>query len=91
MPIGFMYYPKQQNNIINRVHNSTKLTPVQASLKMKEGYIYNKLLDKGKKKKPKIQVSDLLRTAELKHRFSKRDATNWSYKLYTKIIKYRNN
>ena len=37
----------KQNN--NRVHTSTKLTPIQASLKKNEGYVYNSLLDKRKK------------------------------------------
>ena len=33
----------------NRVHTSTKLTPIQVSLKNKEGYVYHNLLDKRKK------------------------------------------
>ena len=36
----------------------------------------------GKKVKPKFQVNDLVRTANLKKTFSKGDSTNWSYKLY---------
>ena len=32
--------------------------------------------------KPKFQVNDLVRTADLKKTFSKGDTTNWSYKLY---------
>ena len=35
----------------NRKHTSTKLTPIQASLKKNEGDIYQKLLDKRKKTK----------------------------------------
>ena len=34
---------------INKVHSSTKLTPIQASLKKNEGYVYKNLLDKRKK------------------------------------------
>ena len=30
----------------NRIHSSTKLTPIQANLKMIEGFVYNNLLDK---------------------------------------------
>ena len=77
---------KQYNN---RVHSSTKLTPVQASLKKNEGYVYKNLLDKRNKIKPKFQINDLVRTADLKKTFSKGDTTNWSYKLYkiTEIIK----
>ena len=76
---------KQYNN---RIHSSTKLTPIQASLKKNEGYVYKNLLDKRKKVKPKFQINDLVRTADLKRTFSKRDTTNWSYKLYkiTEII-----
>ena len=76
---------KQYNN---KVHSSTKLTPIQASLKKNEGYVYKNLLDKRKKKTPKFQINDLVRTADLKKKFSKSDMTNWSYKLYkiTEII-----
>ena len=40
------------------------------------------------KKKPKFQVSKLVRTADLKKTFSKGDTTNWTHKLYkiTEII-----
>ena len=76
---------KQYNN---KVHSSTKLTPIQASLKKNEGYVYKNLLDKRKKVKPKFQINDLARTADLKKTFSKGDTTSWSYKLYkiTEII-----
>ena len=76
---------KQYNN---KVHLSTKLTPIQASLKKNEGCVYKNLLNKRKKVKPKFQINDLVRTADLKKTFSKGDTTNWSYKLYkiTEII-----
>ena len=76
---------KQYNN---RIHSSTKLTPIQASLKKNEGYVYKNLLDKRKKVKQKFQINDLVRTADLKKTFSKGDTTSWSYKLYkiTEII-----
>ena len=76
---------KQYNN---RVHTSTKLTQTQASLKKNEGYVYKNLLDKRKKIKPKYEIRDLVRTADLKKTFSKGDTTNWSYKLYkiTEIV-----
>ena len=70
---------KQYNN---RIHSSNKLTPIQASLKKNEGFVYKNLLDKRKKVKPKFQINDLVRTADLKKTFSKGDTTNWSYKLY---------
>ena len=76
---------KQYNN---RVHSSTKLSPKDASLKKNEGYVYKNLLDKRKKVKPKYEIGDLVRTADLKETFSKGDTTNWSYKLYkiTEVI-----
>ena len=76
---------KQYNN---RIHSSTKLTPIQASLKTNEGFVYKNLLDKRKKIKPKYEVNNLVRTADIKRTFSKGDTTNWSYKLnkITEII-----
>ena len=76
---------KQYNK---KIHSSTKLTPIEASLKKNKGYVYQKLLDKRKKIKAKFQVNDLVRVADLKRTFSKVDTTNWSYKLYkiTEII-----
>ena len=69
---------KQYNN---RVHSSTKLSPKDASLKKNERYAYKNLLDKRKKIKPKFQISDLVRAADLKKTFSKGDTTNWFHKL----------
>ena len=76
---------KQYNN---KVHSSTRLTPIQASLKENEGFVYKNLIDKRNKIKPKFQISDLVRTADLKKTFSKGDTINWSYKLYkiTEIV-----
>ena len=72
----------------NRIHTSAKLSPKDASLKKNEGFVYKNLLDKRKKVKPKFQINDLVRVADLKKTFSKGDTTNWSYKLYkiTEII-----
>ena len=66
----------------------TKLTPIQASLKKNESFVYKNLLDKRKKIKPKFQINILVRFADLKRTFSKEDTTNWSYKLYkiTEIV-----
>ena len=76
---------KQYNN---KVRSSTKLTPIQASLKKNEGHVYKNLLDKRKKIKPKFQINDLVRTADLRKTFSESDTTIWSYNLYkiTEII-----
>ena len=76
---------KQYNN---KVYSSTKLSPIQASSKKNEGFVYRNLIDKRNKIKPKYKLGDLVRTADLKKTFSKSDTTNWSYKLYkiTEII-----
>ena len=76
----------KQNN--NRILPSTKLSPIQASLKKNEGHVYKILLDKRKKITPKFQINALIRTADLKKTFSKSDTTRWSYNLYkiTEII-----
>ena len=76
---------KQYNN---RTHSSTTLTPIQASVKKNEGYVYKNLLDKRNKIRPKYEIGDLVRTADLKKTFSKGDTTNWSFRLYkiTEII-----
>ena len=72
----------------NRIHSSTKLTPIQTSLKQNEGFDYENLLDKRNMVKPKFQINDLVRTADLKKTFSEGDTTYWSYKLYktTEIV-----
>ena len=50
---------------INRIHSSIKMTRLQASLNKNEGCVHKKLLDKRKKIKPKFQVNDLVRLADL--------------------------
>ena len=76
---------KQYNN---KVHSSTKLTPVQASLIKNEGFVYKNIIDERNKIKPKFQINDFVRVADLKKTFSKGDTTNWFYELYkiTEII-----
>ena len=74
----------KQYNIKHTQHNirhTAKLTPVQASLNKNEGYVYNNLLNKRRRVKPKLQINDLGRTAELQKTFSNSDTINWSYKL----------
>ena len=69
---------KQYNK---RVHVSTKLTPIQASLKNNEGFADLTLFDKRKKLKQKCQVNDLVTTADIRKTFSKPDYTNYFSKL----------
>ena len=68
------------------------MTPIQASSKKNEGYVYKNLLDKRKKITPKFQINDLVRAAGLQRTFSKSDTTNWSNEIYkiTEIIKDTN-
>ena len=68
--------PKITKQYNTRIYSSTKLTPIQASLKKNEGYIYKHLLDKLKKLKPKYEIGNLVRTADIKKMFSKSDTTN---------------
>ena len=70
---------KQYNN---RIHSSTKLTPIQGTLENNEGYVYQKLLEKRNRRKPKYEIGDLVTTADLKKTFSKSDTTNWNYQIY---------
>ena len=57
-------------------------------MKTNEGFIYKNLLDKRKKIKPKFQINDLVRTADLMQMFSIADTTKRFHKMYkiTKII-----
>ena len=71
------------NKYNNTIHNSIKMTPVQASKKSNEKLVYNNLKDDRKVRKPKFKLGQLVRTADIKRVFSKGDSTNWSYKLYT--------
>ena len=67
----------KQNN--NRVQSPTKLTPIKASLKKNEGFVYHNLVDKRRKIKPKYKIHNLVRTADLKKTFSESATTNWLY------------
>ena len=60
----------------NGIHSSTKLPPIQASLKKNEEFVYKTLLDKRKEIEPKYELGDSSRTADLKGTFSKSDTTN---------------
>ena len=81
--------PTQTEQYNSKLHFSTKLTSIKASLKNNEGYVYEKLLDSREKLKPKFTNQGLVRTADLRRFFSKRATTNCSYKLnkITQFIK----
>ena len=71
------------NKCNNTIHQSIKMTPVQASKKVNEKLVYSNLQDKRKKLDPKFKLGQLVRTADIKRVFSKGDSTNYSYKLFT--------
>ena len=79
---------RKQSIII--IHSSTKLTPIEASLKNNEGNVYQSLLEGRKKIEPMFEIHDLARTADLKRTSSKKDSTNWSYILYKNIEVLKN-
>ena len=68
----------------NTSHLSTKMTPIQASIKSMERKVYSNLQDRRVRQKPKFKLGQLGRTADIKRVFSKGDSTNYSYNLYTK-------
>ena len=63
--------PTITNQFNNPIHTSTKLTPIQVSLKKNEGFAYQSLLDKRNKIKSKTQVNDLVSCADMKKTFPK--------------------
>ena len=72
---------KQYNN--KTTHSSTKMSPIQASEKSNERIVYNNLKDNREFRKPKVNLGQLVRTAEIRRVFSEGDSTNYSYILYT--------
>ena len=75
--------PSVINQYNNKIHTSTKKTPTQASKKSNQKLLYNNLKDDREVLKPKSNLGQLVRTADIKRVFSKGDSTNWSYKLWT--------
>ena len=67
----------------NTIHNSIKMTPVQASKKSNIKEVSSNLQDRRIKQQPKYKLGQLVRAADVKPVFSKGDSTNWSYKLFT--------
>ena len=62
----------------NTYQNLIKMTPNQASKKENEKNVLFNLQNRRQKRKPKFQVHDLFRTADLKKTCSKSDLTSWS-------------
>ena len=51
-------------------------------MKKNEWVCLQKFIRQRKKIIPRVQVNDLVRVADLRRTFSKKDTTNWSAKLY---------
>ena len=68
----------------NTIHSSTNMTPIQASKQSNEKLVFDNLKDNREFQKPRFQLGQLVRSADIKKVFSKGDSTNCSYELYTK-------
>ena len=68
----------------NSFHNSFKMTPFQGSKKSHEKEVYSNFKDNREVRKPKFELGQFVRTADIKRVFGKGDSTNHTYKLYTK-------
>ena len=72
----------------NTIHNSTKMTPIQASKKSNQNEVYSNLRSDRERQTPKTKLGQSLRTADIKKVFSKGDSTNYSYNFYTSYSRY---
>ena len=70
--------PSVINQYNNTIHQSIKMTPIQASRKKIERKVFSNLQDHRQKQRPKFRLGQLVRTADIKKVFSKRDSTNYS-------------
>ena len=70
----------EQSSVINKYNNtilnSTKKTPIQPSKTSNAKKVSSNLQDKREKQTPKINLHQLIRTADIKKVFSKGDSTN---------------
>ena len=55
-----------------KIHTSIKLTPIEASFEKNEGFVCKILLDKRNKIKPKFQLNNIIRLADLRKTISKK-------------------
>ena len=67
----------------NTIHNSIKMTPIQASKKVNEKIVYNNLKDNREVREPKFNLGQFVLTADIEKVFQKGDSTNYSYKRFT--------
>jgi len=69
----------------NKLHSTTGMTPVKASLKENEVEVLQNTLDKTRlnlKNKPKFKVGDKVRISRIKTIFEKGYLSNWSEELF---------
>ena len=62
----------------NTIHKSTEMTPIERSEKVNEKTVFSNIQDKREKRKPKFNLWDLVRTADIVTVFRKGDFTNWN-------------
>ena len=74
-------------NYNNKIYNSRKFTPVQASKRVIEKTAYSKLQDKRKELRAKDNLEQLVCTADIKSVCSRGDSTNWSFKNHLHLMK----
>ena len=58
------------------IHNSTKMTPIEAGKKANEKLVDSNLQHRRVRQTPKLKLGQLVRTADIKKVFSKSDSTN---------------
>ena len=73
---------KQYNN---RIHTSTKLTPIQASLQKNEGYVYKNLLDKCNKNKTKVSIKRICSRYRFEKKHSRKEIQRIGLIKYIKL------
>ena len=78
--------PKILKHYNNTKHNSTKMTPIEASKKKNEGIVYFKLYGDMEisKQKPKFEIGDKVRISKYKRKvFDKGYTPNWTEEVFT--------
>ena len=58
------------------------MTPIQASEKLNEKFVFDNLKENRENQKPKFHLGQLVRTPDIKRVFSQGDPTKYSY-IYT--------
>ena len=59
------------------------MTPIQASKKSNEKVLYNNFKDNRETQKPKFNLAQIVRTADIKRVFSKEESESFNYNPYT--------